>query len=77
MTGPSWLGLAGSKVKLSNGKTVTASAGYLATHITNPNAHTVRGYPAEVMAQATEALGLSHKPSDVRAIVAFIESLKQ
>lgn len=76
LTGPSWKGLAGSRVKLSSGRTVTANDGYLTEHITEPNALTVRGYPADVMAQAIETLGLKTKPADVRALVAFIDSLR-
>jgi cytochrome c oxidase subunit 2 len=76
LTGPSWKGLAGSQVKLSSGRTVTADDAYLAKHITEPNALTVRGYPADVMAQAIETLGLKTKPADVRALVAFIDSLR-
>ena len=75
ITGPSWLGLAGSRVTLSDGKTVLASAAYLAKHINDPDAYTVRGYPSGVMAQAIESLGLSRLPGDVAALVAFIEAL--
>ncbi|MGH2831803.1 MAG: c-type cytochrome [Solirubrobacteraceae bacterium] len=77
LTGPSWKGLAGSRVELSNGRIVTASRAYLTRHITEPNAMTVRGYPAGVMAQAIESLGLKANPSDVKALVAFIESLRK
>ena len=76
LTGPSWKGLAGSQVKLSNGRTITADDAYLTKHITEPNALTVRGYPADVMAQAIETFGLKNKPADVRALVAFIDSLR-
>lgn len=76
LTGPSWKGLAGSRVKLSSGKTITADDAYLAKHITEPNALTVQGYPADVMAQAIETLDLKNRPADVRALVAFIDSLR-
>lgn len=65
LTGPSWKGLAGSQVKLSNGRTITADDAYLTKHITEPNALTVQGYPAEVMAQAIETLDLKNKPAEV------------
>jgi len=76
MTGPSWKGLAGSQVKLSNGRTILANDAYLTKHIIEPDALTVQGYPAEVMAQAIQTLGLKTKPADVRALVAFIDSLR-
>lgn len=76
LTGPSWKGLAGSQVKLSSGRTVTADDAYLAKHIAEPNALTVQGYPGQVMSQAIETLDLKDKPSDVRALVTFIDSLR-
>jgi len=76
LTGPSWKGLAGSQVKLSDGRTVTADNAYLTKHIIEPNALTVQGYPADVMAQAIETLDLKSKPADVRALVAFVNSLR-
>jgi Cytochrome c len=75
LTGPSWRGLAGSRVELSDGKTVIASDAYLARHIVEPDAFTVQGYPSQVMAEAITALDLKSKPADVRALVAFIDSL--
>lgn len=76
LAGPSWKGLAGSPVTLSDGQTLTADNAYLTKHIVEPNALTVRGYPGEVMAQAIEAFDLKRKPADVRALVAFIDSLR-
>jgi cytochrome c oxidase subunit 2 len=74
--GPSWKRLAASRVKLASGKTVTADHAYLTKQITDPAAATVHGYPGEVMAQAIGELGLDHRPADVRALVAFIDSLR-
>ncbi len=76
MTGPSWEGLAGSRVTLSDGRTVTADDAYLTRHIIEPNALTVQGYPGEVMAQAIETFDLKSKPEDVRALVAFIDLVR-
>jgi cytochrome c oxidase subunit 2 len=76
LTGPSWKGLAGSEVTLSDGRTLTATDAYLTRHIVEPDALTVRGYPAQVMGEAVEGLSLRAKPADVAAIVAFIESLR-
>ncbi len=75
-TGPSWKGLAGSRVKLSNGEILTADGSYLRRHIIEPDALTVAGYPGEVMAEAIGAFDLKSKPADVRALVAFIDSVR-
>jgi cytochrome c1 len=75
-TGPSWKGLAGSRVRLSGGQTVIADDSYLSRHIVEPNALTVAGYPGEVMAEAIGAFDLKSKPADVRALVAFIDSVR-
>lgn len=76
MTGPSWRGLAGSTVQLSNGRSVTATDAYLTRHIVEPDAMTVEGYPRGVMAQAIEAENLRAHPEEVKALVAFIDSLR-
>ncbi len=76
MTGPSWKGLAGSRVRLGDGRTLIANDAYLTRHIIDPNALTVQGYPGDVMAEATESLELTRKPFDVRALVAFIDSVR-
>jgi cytochrome c oxidase subunit 2 len=65
---PSWIGLAGSEVELSDGTTVIADADYLTRAITAPADEKVAGYslvmPANLLAAA-----------DVADVVAFIESL--
>lgn len=76
LTGPSWKGLADSRVELSDGKTVIANDAYLTRHIVEPNALTVQGYPSQVMAEAIGGLDLERRPADVRALVAFIDSLR-
>jgi cytochrome c oxidase subunit 2 len=73
--GPSWRGLAGSRVLLYDGRSVTADSAYLTEHIVDPNALTVAGYPGQIMSQAIAQFDLARKPADVRALVAFIESL--
>jgi cytochrome c oxidase subunit 2 len=74
-SGPSWKGLAGSRVRLSDGSTVVADDAYLTRHIVEPNALTVQGYPGSVMAESIQGLDLAHKPADVAALVAFIDSV--
>lgn len=76
LTGPSWKGLAGSRVQLADGRTLIADDAYLTRHIVEPNALTVRGYPADIMQEAIEELDLKHHPAQVRALVAFIDSLR-
>jgi mono/diheme cytochrome c family protein len=75
-TGPSWKGLYESAVHLASGRTVIADGAYLTKHIVDPNALTVNGFPGDVMEEAIAADDLPHKPSYVRALVAFIESLR-
>ena len=74
--GPSFKGLAGSTVGLSNGQAVTAADAYLEQSLTNPDAQIVKGYHAGVMPAAVASFDLPGKPDDVRALVAFIKSLK-
>ena len=74
--GPSFKGLAGSSVPLSNGQTVTADDAYLEQSIANPDAQIVNGYHAGVMPAAISSYDLATKPDDIRALVAFIKSHK-
>ena len=74
--GPSLEGSAGRTVTLANGQTVTADDTYLERSITDPDAQVVKGYRAGVMSAAVMGYGLSSKPVDVRALVAFIKSHK-
>lgn len=66
--GPTWKGLAGSEVQLSNGDSVTADADYLARSITDPGAEIVDSF-----APTMPSFDLS--PDEVDALVAFIEVL--
>jgi mono/diheme cytochrome c family protein len=74
--GPSFKSLAGSTVTLDNGQTVTADDAYLARSITDPDAEIVKGFHAGLMPAAIASYHLASKPSDVRALVAFIRSLR-
>jgi len=67
-TGPSWKDLAGSKVKLSDGKTVVASDAYLARSITDPKAQVVDGY-ASIMPKN------SLTGSEVSDVIAYLHEL--
>src|SRR5699024_10804357 len=44
MTGPSWKGVYGSKVSLSDGSTVTADEDYIKESILKPNEKVVQGF---------------------------------
>ena len=72
--GPTVKGLAGNRVQLSDGSTVTADDAYLAKAITDPDAEIVKGYQKAVMAGAISSFGLGNKPQDVAALVAFIKA---
>lgn len=74
--GPSFKGLAGSSVTLTTGQTVTADDAYLEQSIANPDAQVVKGYHSGIMAPAISGSGLSGKPDEIRALVAFIKSQK-
>ena len=50
-TGPTWKGLAGSKVKLTGGGTLIATDSYLVGVITDPSTLKVAGYDAGLMAE--------------------------
>jgi cytochrome c2 len=74
--GPSLNGIAGDKVTLASGQTITADDAYLQQSIANPDAQVVKGYRAGVMPPAIASYELSAKPDDIRALVAFIKSQK-
>ena len=74
--GPTWKALAGSQVRLANGQTVTATDAYLAAKIADPRRTTVAGFPTGVMAAAIAGDDLASKANQIRALVAFIKSLK-
>jgi hypothetical protein len=74
--GPDGQGVAGSRVQLSGGSTVTADDAYLAKASTDPDADAeiAKGYQKAVMAGAISSFGLANKPQDVAALVAFIKA---
>lgn len=72
-TGPTWKGLAGSQVRLTDGTTVTADTDYLRRSILDPDSQTVAGFPPGLMA-ATIRPGTASE-DEAAAIVAYIETL--
>lgn len=72
-SGPTFKGLAGSQVQLSDGSTATADAAYLARSITDPDAQVVKGFSKGVMS-AVMANRKKLAPADVDAIVAYLQT---
>jgi cytochrome c oxidase subunit 2 len=71
--GPTWKGLAGSKVKLNGGSSVTADTTYLTTSIEDPDKQIVSGFSAGVMSGSVPKGSIS--AADAKALVAYIETL--
>jgi cytochrome c2 len=74
--GPTFRGLAGSTGTLANDQMITADDAYLQRSISDPDSQIVKGYRAGLMTPAIAGFDLSRKPSDIRALVAFIKSQK-
>jgi hypothetical protein len=55
---------------------VTVDDAHLERSITDPDAQIVKGYHQGIMAPAVAGFRMSPKPDDLRALVAFIKSLK-
>jgi cytochrome c oxidase subunit 2 len=72
--GPSFNGLAGSKVELASGKTVTADDDYLLESILAPDQDTVKGYPHGLMSSRVPPGQIS--VAQAKAIIAYIKTLK-
>jgi cytochrome c oxidase subunit 2 len=69
--GPTWLGLYGSEVELSDGSVVFADDEFIIESILDPNATIVAGYPANAMPQ----FQLSEE--ELADILAFIQTLQE
>jgi cytochrome c oxidase subunit II len=72
-TGPTWKGLAGSPVKLTTGRTVTAGNAYLLLAIENPDKQIVAGYQPGIMSGSIPKGSIS--ATDAAKLVAYIKSL--
>lgn len=70
LTGPTWRGLYGSNVELSDGSTVVADDAYLTESIADPSAKVVQGFLPGVMPK----YGLSD--AQIKDIVAYLATLK-
>jgi cytochrome c2 len=72
LVGPSFKGLYGSKVQLSNGQTVTANDAYLLESILDPDKQIVKGFPKGIMS-GTIRPG-SVPVAKAKQLIAFIKS---
>jgi cytochrome c2 len=72
LTGPPLNGVAGSKVQLSNGPTVTADDAYLLESIRDPDKDIVKGFPKGIMSATIRPGSVSE--TQAKALVAFIKS---
>ena len=72
--GPTYKGLFGSKVQLSNGQTATADDAYLLESILDPDKQIVKGYPKGIMSASVPPGSVSE--AKAKALVAFIKSKK-
>lgn len=72
--GPTFKGLYGSQVKLTNGKTVSADDAYLLESIEDPDAEIVQGYQPGVMTGVIKPHQVSE--SDANDLITYIKSLK-
>ena len=68
--GPTWYGLAGSQVELTDGSVVTADDAYLTESIKAPQAKIVKGFENQLMPN----FGLADQ--DIADIVAYIKTLR-
>ena len=75
-TGPTFKGLAGSTVTLSDGKQAKATPAYLERAIVDPEAEEVEGYEAGLMTASIDGFDLQDEPEDVRKLVEFIQAAK-
>ena len=77
VVGPSWKGLAGSEVTLTDGSTVTADSAYIRESITDPDAKIVEGFSPGIMGPSVEAVRSQiEADNNLDALVAYIESVK-
>jgi cytochrome c2 len=73
-TGPTFKGLAGSKVQLTNGQSVTADDAYLTKSIDDPDAEIVQGFTPGIMSAVIKPGSVSQ--ADTADLVAYIQTLK-
>jgi cytochrome c551/c552 len=72
--GPTFKGLAGSQVKLTDGTTVKADDAYLLESITDPDKQIVTGYQQGIMSSVIKPGQVSQ--TDAKSLIAFIKTVK-
>lgn len=72
--GPTWKGLAGSEVKLSDGSVVNADDKYLHESIEAPSAKTVAGFKAGLMERVIKPGSISKV--QIGQLIAYIKTLR-
>ena len=72
-SGPTWKGLAGSTVKLKDGRTVVVDDAYLTRAINDPGVELRAGYP-DTMTYAVTPGSLTEE--QVRQLVSYIQAVK-
>lgn len=70
--GPSWKGLAGSKVELADGSSVTADDAFLKESIVSPNAKIVKGFAPSLMPATFATL----PEAQITALIEYLKTLK-
>ena len=73
-TGPTFKGLAGSQVQLTNGQSLVADPAYLEKSIENADADIVQGYSPGIMSAVIKSGAVSQ--ADAQDLVAFIQQQK-
>jgi len=73
LVGPTWKGLYGSQVTLTDGTTVTADDAYLRESILDPNAKIVKGFAPNLM---PPTFGKTLTADQINDLIAYIKSLK-
>lgn len=72
LVGPTWKGLYGHSVRLTDGSTATVDDAYLTESILNPNIRVVQGFPAGTMPSYQGVL----TQSQIEDIIAYIKTLR-
>lgn len=72
--GPTWKGLAGSDVRLADGRTIKADDTYLAESIQRPSAKTVQGFQPGLMESVIKPGSISDRQA--AELIAYIKTLE-
>ncbi len=72
---PNFTSLAGHRVKLTDGRTALVDERFLRKALLDPRSEELAGYAPAPMIAALRRLHLAQRPSDVAALVAFIEQV--